>query len=246
MAQPVESLREVPTDLNGSSSRMSDYAEDTTGFGAVALRTARDLLLRPREVLDAYLRHGSTGGGRYTRPLRFYVELNGVLMFYLFLAGGSEVMFGDFPPDLIDKLVAQSGKSRDAFMNDADGWFTLAMVPIGSAAYALAFAPLLKRWLRSGWRVAFRATFALLCAATLPLLAVGPFQYLADLRFVVFFAFIGVLLLTFVRMGRERWWTRRLEATGKGALLLLAFLFVMTLASFAMMAIALLGGLYAP
>lgn len=137
-----------PTDLQpapaNEPSRLIDYAGETTGFGAVELRTFRDLLLRPRQVLDTYLKQGPTGGRRYARPAGFYLALCGVLMFYLFLVGGLKGVIEQQPAETVNAWIAQSGKSREAFIDDADGWMSLVAVPILSIFYALGAAPLLK------------------------------------------------------------------------------------------------------
>lgn len=223
---------------------MSDYAEDATGFGAVELRTARDLLVRPRAVLDAYLHEGSTGGGRYARPVRFYVALCGVLLFYLFLIGGTKDMLEMLPADALDPWVARSGKSREAFMNDADGWLSLTVTPILSVFYALGVAPVLKWWMRSSWRIAFRATFALFCAWTVPMLPFGPLPWIEEYRLVGSALVWVSLVVAFVRMGRDLWWTGWWQAAGRSALLLLAILIAGQIGMIPVFGIGVLGGLY--
>ena len=196
-----------------------DLAEDTIGFGGVEWRTGRDLLLRPRAVLDAYEAGGLGGGGRYARPFRFYLALCGVLMFFLFLAGGAKrLLEGQVPPDLLARAVAASGKSREAFLNDADNWMSLAIVPVLAIFYALAVAPLIKRWGRTGWRVAFRTTFALLCAWTVPVLPLGPLPYVAGFMVPTSLVTLLALAVGFWRMGRGRWWTRPWEGALKAVL----------------------------
>ena len=43
---------------------LAELAEDAVGFGGQELRLTRDLLLRPRAVMDAYDAGGSTAGPR--------------------------------------------------------------------------------------------------------------------------------------------------------------------------------------
>ena len=104
---------------------LHDLGEDATGFGRVELRTVWGMLARPAVVLDAYMTGGPTGHGEYTRPLRLYLALCGVMMVILFLIGGSgEVMLSDIPEEALAPLLEAAGKSRDAFFADADGWMS--------------------------------------------------------------------------------------------------------------------------
>ncbi len=223
------------------ASNWGDYAEDATGFGGVEWRTARDLLVRPRAVLDAYVAAGPTGGGRYARPTRFYLALCGVLMFYLFLVGGNQRLLGAIPPALLDPLVAWSGKDRAGFMAGADGWIGFAAVPLLALCYTLAIAPFLKRWGGYGWRIAFRATFALMCAWTVPMLALGPLPYLDRYAAVSSLIVFGLLFPAFVRMGREIWWTGWAGAIGKPLLLLIALQIAATIGMLALTVLAAIG-----
>ncbi len=197
-------------------------SDDALGFGALELRTARDVLLRPREVLDAWMAGGSSGHGRYARPLRLYLALNAILMLILFLRGGSTLIMMGIPEAQLAELVAASGKSRDGFLADADGWMTLVMVPLLSLGYACAAAPLLRWWDPDdlGWRRGFRAAFAYLCAWTVPLLPIawwsfdrGPVGQLAALALFI----LGIA--TFLRMGAGRWWRSPVAGLGKAVLL---------------------------
>lgn len=201
-------------------SHWGDYAEDATGFGGVEWRTARDLLVRPRAVLDAYVAGGPTGFGRYARPTRFYLALCGVLMFYLFLVGGNQRLLCAIGPELMDPLIRWSGKDRAAFLGAADGWIGFAAVPLLALCYTVAVAPFLKRWGGYGWRLAFRAAFALMCAWTVPMLALGPLPYLERYAAPSALVIFGLLFPAFVRMGRGVWWTGWAGAIGKPVLLL--------------------------
>ncbi len=197
---------------------LNDLSDDALGFGALELRTARDVVVRPRAVLEAWMTQGPTGGGAYARPLRLYLALNAILMLILFLKGGSDMMLGWIPPEMLDPLIAASGKSRDGFMGDADGWMSLVMVPVLSLFYALAAAPLLRWWDPEdlGWRRGFRAAFGWLNAVTVPLLAFawwmydpGAGQTLGSLALFV------IAVAAFLRMGAGRWYGTPLFGVAK-------------------------------
>lgn len=224
--------------------RLGEIAEDATGFGGVEWHTARDLLLRPRAVLDAYETGGPTGGGRYARPVRFYLALCGVLMFYLFLIGGTKQLVERMPADMLARAIAVSGKSREVFFNDADGWVSLAVVPVLAMFYALAVAPVIKRWGRTNWRIAFRATFALLCAWTVPMLPFGPWPYMERVALVGAVLTAALLMVAFWRMGRGRWWTRPWEGAGKAVAVYLLMQVGAVVGMFPVFAIGALGGIY--
>lgn len=188
---------------------LSDLSDDALGFGALELRTARDVVLRPRTVLEAWMTQGPMGGGRYARPLRLYLALNAILMLVLFLQGGSDMMLGFLQPAQMDPLIAASGKSRDAFMGDADNWMSLVLVPVLSLFYALAATPLLRWWDpdRLGWRRGFRAAFGYLCALTVPLLPFAWWMFDGGVGALVGnVALFVIAIAAFMRMGAGRWW----------------------------------------
>jgi hypothetical protein len=227
---------------------LNDLSDDTLGFGVQELVTARDVLVRPRPVLEAWMTAGPSGGGRYARPLRLYLALNAILMLVLFLQGGSGVMLGAVGEDVLQPLIEASGKSRDAFMADADNWMTLVLVPILSLAYACAATPLLRWWDPDhlGWRRGFRAAFAYLCAWTVPILPLSIWAYdggVAGLAVAVAIFAIGVV--TFLRMGRERWWRSPAEGLGKAVLLGLAVQLAGFVGGAPVFAIGLLAGRFA-
>lgn len=204
---------------------LNDLSDDALGFGALELRTARDVVVRPRAVLEAWMTQGPSGGGRYARPLRLYLALNAILMLILFLKGGSDMMLGWIPPATLDPLIAASGKSRDAFMSDADGWMSLVMVPVLSLFYALAAAPLLRWWDpdRLGWRRGFRAAFAWLNALTVPLLPFAWWMYDPGLgQTVGATALFVITVAAFLRMGAGRWYSTPLFGVAKAVGLWLA------------------------
>lgn len=223
-------------------------AEDSTGFGMLEARTAWALVARPAQALEAWMTAGPTGGDLYARPLRLYLALNGILMLILFLRGGTEIMLGGFPTGFIDPVVAASGKSRELFMADFDGWTTLVLVPILSAFYALAAAPLLRWWDPDdlGWRRAFRAAFAYLCAWTVPLIPFAWFSFDPQWATPSAILLIGLGVVAFWRMGSGRWWRSPMGALGKG----LALSFVLQIAGMIgyipVLIIGLLGARFGP
>lgn len=213
------------------SQTVDDLSEDALGFGSTDLRTARDLLVRPSQVLESWMTLGPTGGGLYTRPLRLYLALNAILMLVLFLSGGSGMMFQGMPAEALAPIIKASGKSYDAFMGDADNWMTLIMVPVLSSLYAVASAPLLRWWDRSDltWRQGFRAGFAYLNAWTLPVLLISWFIYSEGwVALAASVAMLGLGVVTFLRMGRGRWYRASVVGVGK-ALILAAALYLVSL-----------------
>ncbi len=227
---------------------LSDLSDDTLGFGAQELVTARDLLIRPRQVLEAWMTAGPSGGGRYARPLRLYLALNAILMLILFLQGGSTLMLPPQVAPALETLIAESGKSRDAFLADVDNWMTLLMVPVLSAAYACAITPLLRWWdpENLGWRRGFRASFAYLCAWTVPYLPIawwtfadGPVRAIAGLALFV----IGIV--AFMRMGAGRWWRSPFVGVAKAVGLAVALQLAGTIGFVPVLIIGLLAGRFA-
>lgn len=224
--------------------RFADVAAEATGFGSTEWRTFRDLLVRPRAVLDAYLTRGPTGGGLYARPWGFYLALCGVLMFYLFLLGGLKGMIEQQPAAVLDSWIARSGKSREAFIDDADGWMSLVAVPLLSIFYALGAAPLLKWWGKLDWRLTIRATFALLCAWTVPILPLGPLPLMKGYEAIGSLLMWGALFAAFLRMGRGLWFVSWPAGLAKAFLLAAAMFAAVIIGMIPVMQIAMMGGLY--
>ena len=224
-------------------------ADDVLGFGASELVTVRDLVLRPGAVLHAWMEQGAHGGGAYARPLRLYLALNAILMLLLFLRGGAGYMLDGLPAGFMDPLLASSGKSRDAFVGDADGWMTLVMVPLLSFFYALAAAPLLRLWDQAdlGWRRGFRAAFGWLCAWTVLMLPIAWWGYgTGPLAGLVSLAIIVLGLVAFLRMGRGRWFRSWLAGVGKALLLMLCVQIAGLLGGALVVGIGLLGAAATP
>ena len=206
-------------DASEEKPRFAEYAEEATGFGETEWRTFKDLLLRPRVMLDAYLEHGPTGGGRYRRPMGFYIALCGVLTFYLFLLGGFKDIIEAQPADVLNPWIERSGKSRELFISDVDGWMSLLGTPVLSVFYALFCAPLLLWWSGLDRRRAFRATFVLLNAWTAPVLLLGPFPFMDPFRAVASLLLQLLLVVAFLRMGRGLWFQSWLGGISKSVLL---------------------------
>lgn len=223
-----------------------DLSEDALGFGGVDVRTARDLLIRPRLVLQAWMIEGPTGGGVYAKPLKLYLALNAILMLVVFLRGGIGGVLDQFPAEVLGPLIAQSGKSHDAFMADADGWMSFLTVPLMAPLYALAVLPFLRWWDAEdlGWRCGFRAAFAYLNAWTVPMLPLFWFIYgtgpLAMMGSVALFI-LGVVV--FMRMGRGRWYRGVAAGLCKGVALQTAVSLMMLVGGFLLMGAGILAGL---
>ena len=223
-------------------------SEDALGFGMAELKTARDVLIRPRTVLEAWMTEGPTGGGRYARPLRLYLVVNAVLMLILFLRGGAGSMLNSFlPAEVITGLIEQSGKSPDAFIADADGWMTLVLVPILSACYALGAAPLMRWWDEEdlGWRRGFRAAFGWLCAWTVPITPLSWWAYNsgAVASWIALAIFI-MGIVTFMRMGGGRWYQTPIVGLLKGVVLAVVMQIMGAIGMIPILAIGLLAGVY--
>jgi hypothetical protein len=227
---------------------LNDLSDDALGFGMLELRTARDVVLRPRTVLEAWMTQGPTGGGHYARPLRLYLALNAILMLILFLQGGTAMMLGGMPAEMLDPLIAASGKSRDAFMADADNWMSLVLVPLLSVFYAMAAVPLIRWWDPEtlGWRRGFRAAFAWLNALTVPLLPFawwmyepGPGQLIGTV------ALFFIAIAAFMRMGAGRWYRSPVAGLAKAFGLWLAIQLVAWIGYVPLFVIGVLAGRYA-
>jgi len=227
---------------------LNDLSDDALGFGLLELRTARDLVVRPRTVLEAWMTQGPDGGGLYARPLRLYLALNAILMLILFLNGGSAIMLGGMSPEIIDPLIAASGKSRDAFMADADNWMSLILVPLLSVFYALGAAPLMRWWDPDtlGWRRGFRAAFAYLNALTVPLLPFAWFMYDGGIGTLVGnVALFVIAIAAFMRMGAGRWYSTPVFGLAKAVALWITIQLVAGIGYLPLFAIGLLAGRFA-
>lgn len=235
--------------MSGTRKPSDELAEDVLGFGGRELLTARDLLIRPAAVLASWMDAGSTGDGAYARPLRLYLALNAILMLVLFLKGGAGFMLEGMGPEQMAPLLEWSGKSRDAFIADADGWMTLVMVPILSAFYALAAAPLLRWWDADdlGWRRGFRAAFGWLCAWTVPMLPLSWWGYgTGSLTAAIGAVVMAIGVVAFVRMGPGRWFGSPIIGVFKGIVLMIAVQASAMLGGVLVGAIGIAGALVSP
>lgn len=225
---------------------LKHLSEDATGFGQAELRTLRDCLIRPRQVLEAYMTGGPEGGGIYARPLKLYLALCGILMLQLFVMGGSSMWLTTLSPETLDPLIEQSGKSRDAFMAHADNWMSLLLVPMNAVFYALFSAPLLRLWDDEdlGWRRAFRATFHYLNVWTIPIVPFGFLGYMPSTAVWFSLLMIVVGFVAFLRAGKDRWYSSTGVGVAKAALITLASFLASTVATVPLIAIGLAGGVY--
>jgi hypothetical protein len=228
-------------------SGLHHLSEDATGFGRRELRTISDALVRPAAMLESYLTLGASGGGLYARPLRFYLSLCGLLMLQLFLMGGTTLMLAGLPPESLDPLIAQSGKSRDAFLGDADNWMSLVLVPINAVFFAIVSAPLLRWWDPAdlGWRKAFRAAFHYMNVWTLPFVPLGFLAYMPATTLWASLLMVVLSFVAFLRVGRGRWYRTLLGGVAKAAVMTLATFLATFIATFPVWAIGLAGGFWA-
>jgi len=225
---------------------LDELGEDLTGFGRTELRTIRHNLTRPAELVDAYMRQGATGGGLYSRPLKLYLALNGAFLVLLLFVGSERQLTFMIPEPLLVQGLEASGKSRDAFLADAEGWMTFLSIPFGAAAYALAMAPLLRWWDPDdlGWRRAFRATFAFLNVWTVPLLPLMWLSFFPATEIIAGLGMFGLAIVAFIRAGKGRWWTSPAGAIGKGLAAAVALHLAAAVSLVPVTALVLLGATY--
>ncbi|HEY1071570.1 hypothetical protein [Brevundimonas sp.] len=238
-------MADQETPRSARAQTIDDLSEDTLGVGSIDIRTIRDLLIRPREVLEAWMTQGPTANGRYTRPLRLYLALNGVLMLIQFLNGGSSNLLTGLPPEVLTPVIEASGKTRDAFLADADGWMSLITVPLLASLYVAAATPLLRGWDRDdlGWRRGLRAACAYLNAWTVPLLPIAWFLYgTGPLAALAALAMAILGLVAFLRMGRGRWYQSMFGGVIKALALATAIAIVGLLGSGLVAAVGLYAG----
>jgi len=231
-----------PSEDNG----LHHLAEDAMGFGMLEVRTAWAMLVRPRRSLELYMTLGPTAGGTLARPLRLYLALNAIMMLMMFLFGGMEGMFQGIPPEGMQALADNAGKTPDEFLADADGWMSLAIVPLGSAVYALVLTPFLRWWDPDdlGWRKGFRATFIFLNVLTVPFLPLTLMMFDPRLMAWSMPIFVALTVYGFLRTGRGRWFSNwaigALKAVALGLVILVAQFFT----SMPLLLIGFLGGTY--
>jgi hypothetical protein len=222
---------------------LAEFAEDAVGFGGQELRLTRDLFVRPRAVMDAYDAHGSTAGGLYPKPLRYYLTLNGLYLLVIAVLGGFErALTRGEGAETLGRLADLFGKNRQAFLADLDQWYSILAIPmfaifIGGGAYLL-----IRKWSPGDDRQDFRQTFTYLNAYTVLALPLGIGQLLFDgLTNVSLILTFVLLALTYVRVGAGRWWRTPAGAWGKGLLLMLVLAFSTGLAATVAMSLAMFG-----
>lgn len=225
---------------------LKDASEDMLGFGGAEVRTARDLLVRPRLVLQAWMIEGPTGGGVYAKPMKLYLALNAILMLILFLRGGLSFYLEGMPAEVLNPMLQEAGKSREAFMADADNWMSLVTVPIMAPLYALAAMPLFRLWDAEdlGLRRGFRASFAYLNAWTVPMLPLAWFMFsTGPLAAACSLLMIVLGFVAFMRMGRGRWYRGVAPGLGKALILMTAIGLAGLVSTFIVIAIGVVAGL---
>lgn len=227
-------------------SGLHHLAEDAMGFGMLEVRTAWAMLVRPRRSLELYMTLGPTAGGALARPLRLYLALNAIMMLIMFLFGGMEGMFQGIPPEGMQALADNAGKTPEEFVADADGWMSLAMVPISSAIYALILTPFLRWWDPDdlGWRKGFRATFVYLNVLTVPFLPLTLLMYDPRLMGWAMLFFAGLTFYGFLRTGRGRWFSNWVVGVLKALVLCLVIVAGQFLSAIPMLLIGFAGGTY--
>ena len=232
----------------GRGAALREIAEDASGFGAAELRLTRDLVIRPRAVMDAYDAHGSTAGGLYPKPFRYYLTINGLYLLLLALFGGFEqIISTSLPQEMLAELSGRVGKSIPEFTADLDQWFSLLYVPLVTLVFVPPIFLLIRRWSPAGDREDLRQTFTFLNAWTLFNVPLGVVQLLApDLMLWLAVLGIAVWPLIYALVGKGRWWRTRVGAWIKGAVLLAVALVMMIPASAVAWFAALLGAMFAP
>ncbi|MBU1325127.1 MAG: hypothetical protein KJ676_07775 [Alphaproteobacteria bacterium] len=225
---------------------LHDLADDAVGFGMAEIRTAWAMLVRPRRSLELYMTLGPTADGTLARPLRLYLALNAVMMLIMFLFGGMEGMFQGLPSEGLQALADNAGKPPAEFMADADGWMSLAIVPISSTIYALILTPFLRWWDPDdlGWRKGFRATFVYLNILTVPFLPLTLLMYDPRLMGWSMLIFVGLSFYGFLRAGPGRWFSNWAVGVLKALALSVMILIGQFLAAIPMLLIGFLGGTY--
>lgn len=225
---------------------LDQLSEDLSGFGSAEIRTFRDLLIRPAKALEGWMTLGPTANGLYSRPLRFYFGLCGIMTLILLLKGGATV-FESMPDNIVADLAAGAGKSADTFRADADNWYSFVLVPLSCLFYALASVPLLRLWDQDvlGWRKGFRATFAFLNAWTVLVLPVTWWSNEPNMTgLVAAIVFFVAAIFSFLRIGRGRWWRTWPGGIAKGTFLVTVIYIASLLALVPIILLSYLGAMY--
>ncbi|HEX8570913.1 MAG TPA: hypothetical protein VF699_13475 [Caulobacteraceae bacterium] len=222
----------MTTETPGAPKRgeaLREVAEDAIGFGAAELRLTRDLLRRPRAVMDVYDAHGSTAGGLYPRPLRYWATINGLYLLLTALAGGLErslqVSQSGATREDLEWLAGRAGKTVEEFSADLEQWMSLVMLPLYALIFGGALFLLFRKWSPADDRQDFNQTFTFLNAWTLwtlPFGLVSMFLLSNDLMMLLSVAVMFLSIpIVYAVFGRGRWWRTRTGAVAKGAVLVL-------------------------
>lgn len=227
---------------------LAELAEDAVGFGGQELRLTRDLALRPGKVMDAYDAHGPMAGGLYPKPLRYYLTIMGLYLVVIAILGGFEgQMSGPQFDQLLGGWMRDSGKSPGEFRADMDQWYSLASVPVTAIFFGGAAFLLIRRWSPAGDRQDFNQTFTFINGYSvlgipfglIGILSPGVAMWMLPVSFTL-------MMITFVRVGRGRWFRTVLGAVGKGALLLLVTVLALIPASVLLLGVAAGGARFLP
>jgi hypothetical protein len=234
----------------GRREGLSELAEDAVGFGGQELRLTRDLILRPRAVLDAYDAHGSTAGGLYPRPLRYWLTVNGLYLLVTALLGGLERAFepqGSIREDFAS-AAAKAGKTVEEFQGDLEQWYSLVSLPLYALFMGGGMFLLIRRWSPGDDRQDFRQTFTFLNGYTLWSIPIGFALLAAPSDWLLWSIPISLLVVAmeFARMGHGRWWRTTGGAWLKGAITVIMAMAALIPFTIAATALAFAGAFFAP
>jgi len=113
----------------------------------------------------------------------------------------------------------------------------------------VAAAPLFRLWDRDdlGWRRGFRATFAWLCAWTVPMIPISWWGYGTEPIALVVSIVISLLgVVAFMRMGHGRWFQSRFVGVIKALALMIVVYVASTIGGVAVIGIGVLGASIGP
>ena len=213
-------------DSKGRNRGLGELTEDAVGFGAAEYRLTRDLFRRPRAVMDAYDAHGSTAGGLYPRPLRYWLTVNGLYLLFMGVTGWQERSLrasGGADAEALASLARHAGKSLDEFNSDLEQWMSMVMLPVYALTIGGALFLLIRRWSPADDRQDFHQTFTFLNAWTMWTLPLGlAAMFLLSDEMVVWLSLPIVILsipVVYGVFGSGRWWRTRRGAVLKGVLL---------------------------
>ena len=230
-----------------------EFVEDTVGFGAAEIRLTADLFRRPRAVMDAYDAQGSTAGGLYPRPLRYWLTINGLYLLFMALAGTFErsMRVGSGGRDEGMELFARwADKSSEEFQGDLEQWMSLVALPCYALFIGGALFLLFRKWSPGDDRQDFRQTFTFLNAWTLWTLPIGVFATLfADEQMMLWLmlpVYVVGIPVFYILFGAGRWWRTKRGAVLKGVVLVVVAALAMIPYSLVAALISILGAVFLP